>query len=146
MTPSGISSFQDFDKRLLTEHMLTLPRALEISTGMEAAAQNAKGFQESDSLIVKPVKHSPHQMHGQKRYSGTRQQSQPSASRYSMPSCKHCGKSNHSEAVCRFKHANCHKCGKKGYIAPICRSTGNPRPGNSGSQSRGRNKLEHYLT
>ena len=107
---SGLRS-KAMHKRLLTEDKLTLPRALEISTAIDSAAQNAKGFQESDPLTVKQVKRLPHQMHGPKL--GTRQQSQTSASRYSMPSCKHCGKSNHSEAVCRFKHANCHKCGKK---------------------------------
>ena len=52
---SGLQS-EAMHKRLLIQDKLTLPRALEISTGMEAAAQNAKGFQESDSLTVKQVK------------------------------------------------------------------------------------------
>ena len=48
---SGLRS-EAMHKRLLTEDKLTLPRALEISTGMEAVTQNAKGFQESYFLTV----------------------------------------------------------------------------------------------
>ena len=45
---SGLRS-EAMHKHLLTEDKLTFPQALEISTGMEAIAQNVKGFQESDS-------------------------------------------------------------------------------------------------
>ena len=40
-------------KWLLTKDKLTLSQAVEISTGMETAVKNAKGIQESDSLMVK---------------------------------------------------------------------------------------------
>ena len=95
-------------KQLLTEDKLTLSRAVQISTGMETAAKSAKGFQESDYLTVKQVGQTFHQPRRQTQFRGT-QQPQHNASRQSMPSCKHCGKSNHNEADCRLRQANCHK-------------------------------------
>ena len=106
-------------KRLLAEAKLTLEKAIEIATAMEAAAKDAVEFQQQ--LHVKPET-SVHKF-GAK--------SQPA----STSSCYRCGKSGHSPNQCHFKDATCHGCNKKGHIRPVCRSSASPqqsgRPRNS---------------
>ena len=42
--------------------------------------------------------------------------------------CIHCGRRNHTAAMCKFRDVECHACGKKGHIAPICKSKGKKSP------------------
>ena len=82
-------------KRLLAETTLTLKQAVEIATGMEAAAKHAKSFKDSDTEAVKAVY---------------------------TENCKHCGKTNHKPSDCRFMTVQCNNCGKTGHISRVCRS------------------------
>ena len=88
-------------KRLLAEAKLTLEKAIEIATAMEAIAKDAVEFQQQ--LHVKPET-SVHKF-GAK--------SQPA----STSSCYRCGKSGHSPNQCHFKDATCHGCNKKGHTS-----------------------------
>ena len=86
---------------LSEDKKLTFSKAIEIAQGVESAESKAKEFKGSPPAILKV---SPHQQKGEKK------------------PCHRCGRSNHSEQVCRFRQATCHNCGKVGHIAPACRS------------------------
>ena len=92
---------EKIQKVLLTKAKLTLDKAVEISQGMEAAAQQLKepnkgGHRSSPVLTV----HTPGK------------------------TCGCCGHGNHSKHECKFRNTTCHKCGKGkvGHIALVCRS------------------------
>ena len=88
-------------KVLLTKAALTLDKAIEISQGMEAAAQKSKelsGVRRSSPCVVQIV-HAPG--------SGAKM-------------CGRCGRGNHDSGECKFRNAT---CGKVGHIAPVCRSS-----------------------
>ena len=91
----GLTRSEGMHKRLLAETTLTLKQAVEIATGMEAAAKHAKSFKDSDTEAVKAVY---------------------------TENCKHCGKTNHKPSDCRFKTVQCNNCGKTGHISRVCRS------------------------
>ena len=88
-------------KRLLSEDKkLTFSRAVEIAQGLESAESKAKEFKGSQPAVFQVAP----------QHKGERKP------------CHRCGRSNHSEQMCRFQQATCHNCGKVGHIAPACRS------------------------
>ena len=94
---------ESIQKRLLSEANLTYQRAMELAQGMEAAEQNSRLLKSTEPAINQVSNGSP------------------SNSRERQP-CFRCGRTNHSEAHCRFKNSDCHRCGKLGHIAPVCTS------------------------
>ena len=68
----------------------TFARAVEITSGMETAAKNARSLHESDDNPG--IKHVT----------------------YHLP-CKHCGQKNHEAYQYRIKSAKCHNCSKQTY-------------------------------
>ena len=95
---------ENIQKALLSKADLTLEKALEISQGMEAAAQKSKelkGNHRSNAVLAVDT---PGRM------------------------CDRCGRGNHDKRDCKFKGATCHNCGKVGHIAPVCRSKPSRRP------------------
>lgn len=104
----GMSN-ESTQKVLLTKAKLTLEKAVEISHGMEAAAEKSKELAEGRRLNPVLNVHTPGKTTG-----GT---------------CSRCGRGNHDKQGCRFRNATCHKCGKVGHIAPVCRSSVRPASG-----------------
>ena len=89
--------------RLLTLHVLTYHKALDIAKGMEAADSNTISLKTRE-LPINKVLH----------------RASPGTER---KTCYHCRKTGHFPNQCRFKNAHCHVCGKKGHIAPVDKST-----------------------
>ena len=88
---------ENIQKVLLTKTNLDLDQALEISLGMEAAAQKAKELKGNRVQSVMAV--------------------QTPGSR-----CGRCGRRNHDKSECKFRNAKCQQCWKVGHIASMCRS------------------------
>ena len=86
---------ENTQKVLLTKTKLTLDKAVEISQGMEAAAQKSKELSKGS--------HRPNPV---------------LTVQTSSKPCSRCGRGNHSKYECKFRNATCHKCGKVGHIAP----------------------------
>ena len=88
---------ENTQKVFLTKAKLTPEKAVEMSQGMEAAAQKSK---ELSKVSNRPDIQMP-----------------------SKP-CGRCGCGNHSKYECKFQNATCQKCGKGkvDHIAPVCRS------------------------
>ena len=102
-------------KRLFTEtERLTFARAVEIASGMETAAKNARSLHEFDNNpgIKHVADHLP---------------------------CKHSGRKSHKAYQCHFKSAKCHNCGKQGHTATVCRALKNTNAPNRGYQKQGGN-------
>ena len=115
----------NIQKVLLTKAKLTLEKAVEVSQGMEAAAEKAKEL--TDGRRPNPVLN----VHTPVRPAG------------SGGTCSRCGRSNHDKRECKFRNATCHKCGKVGHLAPACRSSGKPAGG--GKLHRGPDKKTKWL-
>ena len=107
-------------KRLLAEAKLTLKKAIDIATAMEAAAKDAVEFQQQ----FKPES-TVHKFASKKPTSST--------------ACFRCGRAGHSPNQCRFKDATCHECNKKGHIRPACRSKSDQQP-SRGPPKQGKGK------
>ena len=90
-------------KKLLTEADLTLAKATQIAQAHESATANARSLHQVETPL--------HQLSLPRKKS--LETDQP---------CRHCGRTNHESANCRYKLATCHSCGKQGHIAPICRT------------------------
>jgi len=97
----GLTS-ESIQRKLLSEANLTLQKATEIATAMEAAAKDATELQgkakEAESQSV-------HKLRAKKQYS----------------KCCHCGRTNHQSFECFHKNAICRKCHKVGHIKDICK-------------------------
>ena len=111
-------------KVLLTKAKLTLEQAVEISQGMEAAAQKTK------------------ELSGGRRASPSAVLTVQTPGNRSKP-CGRCGRGNHAAGECKFRNATCHKCGKVGHIAPVCRSK--PQSTNSGNTHKGPTRQTKWL-
>ena len=96
-------------KRLLAEAKLTLKKAIDIATAMEAAAKDAVEFQQQNKQ-----ESSVHKVATRHHAAST--------------TCYRCGRTGHSPNQCRFKDATCHGCNKKGHIRPACRSQHDQQP------------------
>ena len=95
---------------LLSEPKLTLKTAMQITLGMESAAQNARTLQgggESSAATSGKVL----------RFTGAKP---GSSSKQQMLSCTRCGKPAHPPSKCMFKDAQCHHWGKMGHLKPAC--------------------------
>ncbi|XP_034549867.1 uncharacterized protein K02A2.6-like [Notolabrus celidotus] len=110
----GISN-DAIQRRLLGETPpLTFKKALEISQGMEMAANDTKDIQKghvgSQSAAVHHIRKEP--------------------GKYAKRvECFRCGGAHYAND-CKFKEAVCHACNKKGHLAKKCRSSkGKSRPG-----------------
>ena len=99
-------------RRLLSESNLSLQKAVEISTGMEAAELNSKTI--STSSVTEEVKQvsssTSTSVNGPKK----------------KPVCFRCG-GPHLATSCHHQKAQCHKCGKIGHLARVCRGAQVPR-------------------
>ena len=103
-------------QRLLAETKLTHKRAIELSQGLETAAQNVQTLKNpSRELAPEPtgtaVKQEVHKV------------APPAAAR--EVTCYRCGKTRHIAPKCLFMDNICNQCGKKGHLKVVCRS--NPR-------------------
>ena len=87
-------------KVLLTKAKLTSEKVVEISQGMEAAAQQSKELNKG-SHCSSPVF---------------------TVQTPGKTPCGRCGRGNHSKHECKFRNAVRHKLSKVGHIAPVCRS------------------------
>ena len=92
-------------RRLLAEKKLTLDKALEIATGMEAAKQNLSELHGSSTT---PKQEDVHKM----------------AVKPAL-NCYRCNGSSHTPDKCKFKTVKCHNCGKMGHVQRACRSAPN---------------------
>ena len=99
-------------RRLLSESNLSLQKAVEISTGMEAAELNSKTI--STSSVTEEVK--------QVSLSTSTSVNGPKK----KPVCFRCG-GPHLATSCHHQKAQCHKCGKIGHLARVCRGAQVPR-------------------
>ena len=89
---------ESMQKHLLSEDKkLTFSRAVNIAQGVESAESKAKEFKGLQLVVFQVM--SKHK--GEKK------------------PCHRCGRSNHSEQMCRFRQAMYHNCGKVGHIAPF---------------------------
>ena len=99
-------------RRLLSESNLSLQKAVEISTGMEAAELNSKTI--STSSVTEEVKQvsssTSTSVNGPKK----------------KPVCFRCG-GPHLATSCHHQKAQCHKCGKIVHLARVCRGAQVPR-------------------
>ncbi|KAM3622745.1 uncharacterized protein V6R79_002741 [Siganus canaliculatus] len=102
-------------RRLLGEAPpLTFKKALEISQGMEMAANNAKDIQKGHGGAQAAV---VHQVKGETVKHAKRVE------------CFRCGGAHYAND-CKFKDAICHACSKKGHLAKKCRQEkGKRKPG-----------------
>lgn len=88
-------------KRLLSEHELTLSKAMTVAQSLEFADQNARALRGSDTAI--------HQVY-QTRIQHKGQQGQSLGQSYTKPQtrgkeweeCHHCGGADHLAAACHF--------------------------------------------
>ena len=83
----------------LSEDKLNFSKAIEIAQGVESAESKAKEFKGLPPAVFEV---SPHQQKGEKK------------------PCHCCGRSNHSEQVCRFRQATCHNYGTQ--LPPVGRA------------------------
>ncbi|KAK2718010.1 hypothetical protein QYM36_006706 [Artemia franciscana] len=90
------------EKRLLTEDDLTLSRAIEITSSVEAA--------EFEAISIKDRVAS-------KIHKFTKANAMPENA-----VCYRCGKGPHKHSDCYFCNAECRKCQKKGHISAACQS------------------------
>jgi len=88
-------------RKLLSQHELTLAQAVDIAKGMEAATRDSHELQ-GQAAAVRAIKSS----------SPIRKK----VSAQEKP-CYRCGKTNRAPQQCHFKDAVCHKCNKKGHIS-----------------------------
>ena len=95
--------------KLLQEKDLTLAKACEIATAMEAA--------EKDTSTMHNNKREVHQIGGKKISRAPRTEKAKSVER-----CYHCKKGGHHPAKCKFKTVKYFHCGKEGHIADACRN------------------------
>ncbi|XP_061883310.1 uncharacterized protein K02A2.6-like isoform X1 [Entelurus aequoreus] len=102
-------------RRLLGETPpLTFKKALEISQGMEMAANNAKDIQKGHGGAQTAA------VHHVRRETGKHER---------KVECFRCG-GGHYANDCKFKDVVCHACNKKGHLAKKCRSSkGKGKPG-----------------
>ena len=103
----GLTS-ETIQKRLLTEKELTFSGAIEIAQGMEAAAQNARKLQETQSTNKSEA-----------------DICKLSTGPGEIKQCYKCGQSSHRPTDCPYKSATCHGCGKQGHLKRMCRQTRN---------------------
>ena len=95
--------------KLLQEKDLTLAKACEIATAMEAA--------EKDTSTMHNNKGEVHRIGGKKISRAPRtEQAKP------VERCYRCKKGGHHPAECKFKTVKCFHCGKEGHIADACRN------------------------
>ena len=101
----GLTS-ETIQKWLLTEKELTFSGAIDIAQGMEAAAQNARKLQSTQTTSKSEA-----DIHKLMPGSGEIKQ------------CYKCGQSSHRPTDCPYKSAKCHRCGKQGHLKRMCRQT-----------------------
>ena len=99
---------------------LSLKRAVEIATAMEAACKDAAELPctASDSSNVNRIGKKPTLFNRKQRNDVTPKQQQKGKG--STMRCKHCRKSNHQSDKCRLKNASCYNCKEKGHIKTVC--------------------------
>ncbi len=104
---------ENIQKRLLSETILSLEKALEISVAMEMAAKDTVELRGKNREVdVQQVKQD-------------RKQNRPNLNeqkRQQTQSCFRCGDFGHSPNNCKFKNVDCHGCGKRGHIKRVCLS------------------------
>ena len=103
---------ESIQRRLLSESNLSLQKAVEVSTGMEAAELNSKKI--SASSVTEEVK----------QVSSSNSKTVPKK----KPVCFRCA-GPHLATGCRHQHSECHKCGKMGHLAKVCQGVKVPRHG-----------------
>ena len=135
-------------KRLLTERDLTLAKAVELASGMETAAADARELKRPGNNVTNNhVYHTPIT----KTYHTPVTKDCHTAA--VTKNCHRCGRSDHDGSVCRFKQVKCHRCGKTGHIAPVCRSGSKGHPpfnkgfhkGSYNNKSSHKSKLTHHV-
>lgn len=101
-------------KRLLAEPNLTLERAIEICTALEATERDIAdmGRESSSSNRGSTVNYI------------SKKQKGPVKKQKDRPTCFCCGKSNHKANDCRFREFTCNACCKKRHLKVICKSNG----------------------
>ena len=96
---------QGDSKSLLNKKELTLQKAVDLATGMEAAAKEVTELQAT----------------------ATADAANAGATKKDVlkvtVNCYRCGKSNHKPANCPAKGLRCHNCGKVGHLRRACRQT-----------------------
>lgn len=96
-------------RRLLGERHLTLDKAVDLSTSLEAAEKEvetlAKTYQETLEPAVNFL---------------SKEEKQVTPIEVT---CFCCGKPNHKVTVCKYKNLTCNTCGKRGHLAVVCKSS-----------------------
>lgn len=112
----GLKS-ESCQRRLLTEPNLTLPRAIEIAIGMEAADTGSKVIHDplqvaASSELVCNVKSN----------NGSKSKPANLRNRESLIQrpCPSCGDKGHLRSECRHATAICRVCHKRGHLAKVC--------------------------
>lgn len=98
---------ENIQKRLLTEKDLTLKRAIELATSMEAAAKGATELQQQMAQECHVHECNVHKIDKRQQKSDA---------------CYRCGKKSHTPAECWFKDKECNKCQKTGHIQKMCKT------------------------
>ena len=113
-------------KWLLSEPGLTYAKAVEISQGIEMAAQNVKDIKGRAETSNRVQPHGGQEVHA---LSGA-------GSRKPPPTCFRCGNTGHLAQSCRVSRVVvCHRCKKRGHLQRACRSQ--PSGPNKGKEGRG---------
>ncbi|XP_074039513.1 uncharacterized protein [Leptinotarsa decemlineata] len=112
-------------QRLFQETNLTYVKAYDLAINLEAAEINSGMICTNNSVCRIDTSRSSADV--SKEFKRDRPPSfrEDRAHRGGSNKCQHCGKRNHSSAVCFFKEAICRLCQKRGHISTVCKKKGN---------------------
>ena len=106
-------------KRLLTEPVLNIARALELARSIEAAASETKGFKDPSSIAGASGKIL--NVGGAAAAAAVSSGRNSSGPVHRANLIVRCGRYDHEGRTCKYRQAKCHLCGKIGHISPVCR-------------------------